>query len=268
MPTCEIAPDTKLHYEVDDFTDPWSTPEVVLTVHGLAESGAAWRAWVPHLARRYRVFRFDQRGFGASTPIPADHPWSLDGCVDDLVRFADANALERVHLVSAKLGGTIAMRFAARHSERVKTLSVVSSPASLRESLGAKIPEWRAMIASDGVRAWAAATMGSRLGSTAPAAAVTYWTDLMGATSASTMTSVMRTLADVDVTADLPHIECPTLVMTTAGSALGSFDAVRSWQGLIPASRLMELEGDSYHVAASHPDKCAEIVRSFIEGSG
>jgi len=46
--------------------------------HGNRESGAAWYGWVPTLARRYRVVRPDTRGFGKSTPVPRDFPWTLD----------------------------------------------------------------------------------------------------------------------------------------------------------------------------------------------
>jgi pimeloyl-ACP methyl ester carboxylesterase len=45
-----------------------------LFVHGLAESGEAWRGWVPYFSRRYRVARIDLRGFGRSTPMPALRP--------------------------------------------------------------------------------------------------------------------------------------------------------------------------------------------------
>ena len=72
---------------IDDFTDPWTQPETVLLVHGLAESGQAWRAWVPHLARRWRVIRIDQRGFGKSTPMDEDFPWSVDTLAADLVAY-------------------------------------------------------------------------------------------------------------------------------------------------------------------------------------
>ena len=41
----------KLFYQVDDFTDPWRKAETVLFVHGLAESGEAWRGWVPYFSR-------------------------------------------------------------------------------------------------------------------------------------------------------------------------------------------------------------------------
>ena len=68
MPTFRPTADLEMHYEVDDFTDPWRRPQTVLLLHGNAESGLAWYGWVPTLARRYRVVRPDMRGFGASTP--------------------------------------------------------------------------------------------------------------------------------------------------------------------------------------------------------
>ena len=85
MPTFRPTPDLVMHYEVDDFTDPWRQPETILLLHGNAESGLAWYGWVPALARHYRVVRPDMRGFGQSTPMPcfafASKSRSLHLCV-------------------------------------------------------------------------------------------------------------------------------------------------------------------------------------------
>jgi 3-oxoadipate enol-lactonase len=69
----------------------------------------------------------------------------------------------------------------------------------------------------------------------------------------------------VDVTAELPRIACPAVVITTTGSGLGSVDSVKAWQQTILGSTLEVLPGDSYHVAATDPDKCASIVRAFFD---
>ena len=55
MARLHIPPDLDMHYRVDDFTDPWRHPQTILMLHGNAESGLAWYAWVPKLARQYRV---------------------------------------------------------------------------------------------------------------------------------------------------------------------------------------------------------------------
>ncbi len=265
MPAVSLSPGVDLFYRVDDFTNPWSSTEAVIFVHGLAESGEAWRAWVPHIARHYRVFRPDLRGYGQSTAMPAEFDWSIDVPVSDLAEFARRMKLARFHLVSAKFGGTVAMRFAAVHPEMVQSLSVVSSPVSLRQSLGNRIPGWIEQVRSEGVRSWAGSTMKGRLGSELPAEALDWWTDMMSATAPSTMHGVLRTLADVDITDDLHRIECPTLVITTTGSGLGSVESVGAWQRQIPRSELVVVNSDSYHIAAADPDGCAQTVLRFLQ---
>ncbi len=267
MPTVRIDPTLELAFTLDDFTDPWREAETVLMLHGLAESRESWRAWVPAFARRYRVLRPDLRGYGSSTPMPADYAWRFDRLVDDAVALLDALGLERVHVVGAKIGGTVGLRLAARHPDRVMSLAAVGAPASLT-AFGERAPLWREQIRREGVRAWARDSMHGRLGTGLPDAAVAWWVEQMARTAASTLEGFLRMVPTVDVTADLPRIACPSLVVTTTGSGLGSVAAVRAWQRTIPNSRLVELPGDSYHVAASDPDRCAEIVRAFLDAHG
>src|SRR6266567_2447449 len=141
MPTFRPSPDLDMHYEVDDFTDPWRKPETILMLHGNAESGLAWWAWVPHLARHYRVVRPDMRGFGKSTAMPRDYPWTLDRLVEDFCLLMDHLGIDRFHLVGAKIGGTVARAFAARRPERVRTLTVVGTPPPLRPGAAEHAPE-------------------------------------------------------------------------------------------------------------------------------
>src|ERR1700754_2085257 len=109
----------KLHYAIDDFTNPWDTPQSVVLIHGLAESGEAWRAWVPALARHYRVIRIDQRGFGPSTPVAEDHPWSLDLLAGDVAKLIDELVKGPAHVVGAKIGAAVSARFAASYPEKI-----------------------------------------------------------------------------------------------------------------------------------------------------
>src|SRR5262245_65956147 len=133
MPVFQASPDARIHYVVDDFTDPWTVPATILLLHGNAESGLAWYGWVPLLARRFRVVRPDMRGYGASTAMPRDFPWTLDVIIDDYARLMDSLGVQRFHLVGAKIGGIIARAFAARRPGRVTTLTVVGSPPPLRK---------------------------------------------------------------------------------------------------------------------------------------
>ena len=153
-----------MHYLIEDFTDPWSKPETILLLHGNSESGAAWYGWVPYLARHFRVVRPDMRGFGLSSPMPRDFPWTLDVIVDDYSRPMDTLGIERFHLVGAKIGGVIARAFVARSAERVLTLTLVGTPPPFRVLSTSLIPEFEQY----GVEHRARCTMTDRLGDAFP----------------------------------------------------------------------------------------------------
>jgi 3-oxoadipate enol-lactonase len=64
------------------------------------------------------------------------------------------------------------------------------------------------------------------------------------------------------------RLPAPTLVITTEGSGLASVDDTRAWQQMIPDSELLVLQGNSYHVAASHAVQCAQATLAFIGRRG
>jgi len=266
MPIFRVSPDCTLHYVVDDYSDPWREPQTILMMHGNAESGAAWYAWVPQLARHYRVVRPDMRGFGASTAMPRDFPWTLDCVCDDFLALMDHLGVARFHVVAAKIGGTLARYFAARHPDRVLTLTVVGTPPP-RRGVGRR-PELMEEFEKQGVQHWARRTMAGRLGSRFPPEGLEWWIRFMGRTAVSTQLGFMPTIADSDITDALPRIRCPTLVITTEGSGLGTVEEMRAWQRMIPRSELLVLPGNSYHVAASDPERCAQATLDFIRRAG
>jgi len=253
-------------YHVDCFAEPWRAPETILLLHGNSESSAAWYGWVPHLARHYRVVRPDLRGFGASTPMPDDHPWTLDELVDDCVALMAALGIPRYHVVAAKFGGMVARRYAARQPDAVLTLTLAGTPTARRPGMENTLPEWVEELRRDGVASWARRTMGNRLGSDFPPEGVEWWVKLMGGTALSTQVGFMKSgISITDLSADLARIRCPTLVFATPSTALGSVDAVRAWQEQIAGSRLEVLPGNSYHVAATAADHCAQATLRFIQ---
>src|SRR5207248_824603 len=268
MPTFRPSPDLDMHYEIDDFTDPWLKPETILMLHGNAESGLAWWAWVPKLARQYRVVRPDMRGFGQSTAMPRDYPWTLDRLVEDFCLLMDHLGIDRFHLVGAKIGGTVARTFAARRPERVKTLVVVGTPPPLRPGAAEGVPKLIELLEAQGVEPWARQNMGNRLGRAFPPEGFEWWCKFMGRTALSTQLGFMGTIACADIRPDVPKIACPTLGITTEKSGLATAADTRAWQQQIPDSELLVLPGNSYHVAATHAVESARAALDFISRRG
>ncbi len=251
----------RLFYQVDDYTDPWRKAETVLFIHGLAESGEAWRGWVPYFARRYRVARLDLRGFGRSTPMPADHQWSMDDLLDDVEALMRHLGCEQVHLAGAKSGGSMALKMAADRPRRVKTLIGVTPPL-----VGAAdVAAWLERIETRGVLDWARHTMQGRLGTAVSKEEVEWWiANLQGRTPLSTLQGYLRWVPGLDIRADVERIACPTLVITTTGSGLRSVDGVKEWVARVKRARLLVLEGDAWHAAGAYPDRCARAAMEFL----
>ena len=99
-------------YRDDWFGEPWRKPEAAVLIHGAAESSIVWYAWIPRMAREFRVLRPDLPGFGRSR-IPAGFEWSLPSLATYLAHVLDKAGVDSAHIVGAKAGGTIGMQFAA-----------------------------------------------------------------------------------------------------------------------------------------------------------
>ena len=108
----------------------------LLLISGAAESMDGWDpAWCRAAGRRGSPGRrYDHRDTGRSTSSPAGHP-SYPGSAlsHDALRILDALDVERAHLVGLSMGGGIAQEVAARHPDRVATLTLIAtSPAGRR----------------------------------------------------------------------------------------------------------------------------------------
>ena len=263
MPYLQLSRDLEMYYVVDDFTDPWRKPETILLCHGNNESHRAWYGWVPHLARQYQVVRPDMRGFGDSTPMVRDFPWTLDVVINDYLKLIDHLGVQRFHLVGAKIGGVIGRAFAARHPDRVHTLTVVGSPPPIRADQATREARVKEVL-EQGIEHWARRSMSARLGSKFPKEGIEWWIKYMGRTAVSTEAGFAATINFSDITADVANIKCPMLVLTTQESGLASVTETRAWQEKVPHSELIVLPGDSFHAAATDADACAQALLGFV----
>lgn len=265
MPNITTKSGFVLHYEDHYFGEPWIAPSVFLLIHGVAESGAAWPGWVAHLGRHYRVIRPDFPGFGRSPKPGAEFDYSPATLARVMAELLDGLAIPKVHVVGAKLGGSVAMQFAADHPEMTRSLTVASGPARAANTGGTiSIRDAAADVRSGGVRTWAAQTQVMRLGTDASKEMLDYWTNLMAEADIESCIRITTAAAKLDLESVLPRIKAQTLVITTEKSPLQSVDAAGEYQRKIRCSELLIAPGDSYHVAVTQPDFCARHTLQFV----
>ncbi|MFD7448374.1 alpha/beta fold hydrolase [Kitasatospora sp. NPDC059827] len=96
-----------------------SGPALVL-VHGTGTRGAAWAQQVEELRGKFTVVTPDLSGSGDTV----DHggPLTLGDLVAEVLAVADHAGLDTFHLAGHSLGAVVALRLAAEHPERVRSV--------------------------------------------------------------------------------------------------------------------------------------------------
>lgn len=103
--------------------------ELVLLLHGFPQNSSAWDHQLRTLADAgYRAVAPDQRGYSPRARPVEVGAYASEHLVADAVGFADALDVGRFHLVGHDWGGAVAWQVAGRHAERLRTLSVLSTP--------------------------------------------------------------------------------------------------------------------------------------------
>ena len=265
MPKVRIDDSLEMYYEDDDFTDPWRSADTVVLHHGNAKNCRLWYAWVPLLSRQYRVVRPDARGYGQSTVPARGYSWSLGNFAHDLKVFLDSLGLEAVHLIGETVGGTISLQFAYQYPERVKSLTVCTSPYKFVGD--PSFLESRDLVDRVGVEEWARSPIHQRLDpARSDAQHVEWYAQQQGKTAKHVVVETLTYLSGQDLSDILPEIQVPTLILVSENGHARTPEWADGMKSLIPNSRLTAIPGTSGYVQHSAPEQCVDVWREFVGG--
>ncbi|MBI2216317.1 MAG: alpha/beta fold hydrolase [Candidatus Rokubacteria bacterium] len=217
MATLERRGQPTLHYEIDDFTDPWRDAPFLILQHGYGRSGRFWYGWVPYLSRFYRVVRPDLRGLGQSdVPADLDRDVTVERYIEDLVAIIDALGGGPVHYCGESLGGILGMVLAATHPDELRTLSLVAAPVLIntdtQKTFAFGHPSWQDALRAMGSRGWAeAANSATRFPAGTDPALQRWYADEMGRSRVEVLIRMSRIASSVDATPYLARIRTPVL---------------------------------------------------------
>lgn len=99
--------------------------EPLILIPYLAADNACYAFQVADYAKHFTCISLDPRGAGESDK-PAG-TWSTEMFADDVASFMQAIGVEKAHVSGVSLGAAIGLWLAAKHPERVKTLSIHSA---------------------------------------------------------------------------------------------------------------------------------------------
>ena len=101
----------------------------VVFLHGLMAFSANWRKIASRLESRYQCLIYDQRGHGRS--FKPESGYSVHILAEDLYRITEDLGWTDFHLVGHSMGGRVAMVFAHKYPNKVKTLCIEDTGADI-----------------------------------------------------------------------------------------------------------------------------------------
>jgi pimeloyl-ACP methyl ester carboxylesterase len=105
---------------------------LALLLHGFPETAVMWRHIVaPLVAKGYRVWAVNQRGYGATSRPQGKAQYSLAALTGDVVGLIDASGAKSVMLISHDWGGVIAWVVAIRRLRSLERLVFINIPHPL-----------------------------------------------------------------------------------------------------------------------------------------
>lgn len=264
----------------------------VVLIHG---GGGFASNWLPLMARMpdWRSIAVDRPGCGLSDGFDySDHRGIglRRHAVEFIGSLLDVLGLERAPLVANSMGGLWALHFALAHPERVSALCLLGCPA-LFPGTGAPLPlrlfsigplrallmrlvrrrpaafdarsGLRRMLGRQAVDAMSEAELDCvRLAQEIPGAMAAFQS-LLGSVF---LAGIARPGVAVSA-AELRRVETPTLLVWGSDDPFGSIAAVEQSVSTMPDARLEVVDG-GHQPWSSQPERCAELVSSFLASAG
>jgi pimeloyl-ACP methyl ester carboxylesterase len=254
-------------------------PPIVLS-HGVTLSVRTWFHQLEALPKEgFRTIAFDHRGHGQSVLGDAGH--SLENLAEDVHTVLTRLDLEGAVLVGHSMGGVAVQSFVARFPEvaRQRVAGIVLLSTLAHTPFGSRSTRTKARIEKftnwtpDTTWLWKSSTLGLL------AARVGFGPDphpshvelvrrMMVDCPPETRRDAPRVLVGLDLTADLPRFEIPTLVVGGTADVLTPPAEARRMAELIPDARLELMPGGGHMLMLERTEELNRLIADFAREVG
>ncbi|MGH2417114.1 MAG: alpha/beta fold hydrolase [Candidatus Limnocylindria bacterium] len=255
----------RLYYEVDGDGPP------VLLIHGGLGSLRMWDEVVPALTDRYRVVRYDARGFGQTDTQDVEFSNRADA-----IALLDHLGVDAAVVVGQSRGGNIALDLSIERPQRVTALVSVAGgvgghDAALPE--GVEAPPWDEMERLAEARDWdSLSELETRV-----------WVDGWGQPMTRVDQAIRSRVHDWILSTyqaekperrpiplqppaveRLDELRIPVLVMLGTADEPGGILSSRHLAGSVPGTRLVEFENVAHMIQLEQPDRFNRELATFL----
>ena len=230
-------------------------------------------SFLADLAGISRLILFDRRGFGLSDAPTTAGAWSLELGLDDISAVLDAAGSERAVLFGMDDGGALCTLFAASYPDRVSALVLFAVWSKYFRShdypwgwTEQEDKAWMDRVERD----WGTEEFWSDSAYVSPHISgnpeqVRAWARYarLSATRGAAL-AVARMQRETDVSAVLPTVTVPTLVMHRTDDPAEPVEQARYIGEHMPHAEILELPGDGHAPFAGDTERVLRELRRFV----
>jgi 3-oxoadipate enol-lactonase len=231
-----------VHYQIDGPSDA----PVVLFSNSLGTRLEMWDPQLPAVSQRYRMLRYDSRGHGQSAA--PDGPYTIELLAADALALLDALGIERAHFCGLSKGGMVGQMLAARHGERLISLTLCSTACHMEpkqlwtDRIKVANEQGMGALADGVVERWFTEAYRAE-----PSIVLERVRDMILETPAHGYAACCAAIRDMDLRETIRGITVPTQIIVGAEDPATPPDKAREIAARIPHARL-EIMPDAAHL--------------------
>lgn len=249
------------------------TGEPVILIHGIPAWGYLWHALTPALATQNRVLAPDLLGFGYSDKSDC-FDRSIARQAEMIDAWMDKIGIVRAHIVAHDIGGGVALRLATLFPHRVMRLCVMNTVCYDSWPIEAMLqfghPETRRKLSAASAITMLKGALKQGFAKSPDDelldSLLAPYTTEVGKLSLIRNAAALNTNLTTEITALLPKIEAPTLILWGEDDL---FQLVKYGERLardIPGAQLVRVKDARHFLMLDQPDEVAEHVSAFLKG--
>lgn len=232
---------------------------LVLLHDGILHSAGFDAAW-PQLCERYKVVRYDRRGYGGSTPAAASYQ-----PLKDLKAVVAALKIERPVLVGSSAGGGLAVDYALAHPDGVEKLVLIGPYVAGFKPSAAFIARGLKLMALFKLGDIEGAARDPHILTPGAKAERTRVVSLLKANPGNIGASRFERFA-IDAKPRLSEIKAPTLILVGAVDIEDVHEQAKALEAAMPDAQLSIVPDSGHFLYLERPNAFVQAIAAFTDG--
>jgi pimeloyl-ACP methyl ester carboxylesterase len=260
MPYAKIN-DIQMYYELH------GTGETIVLLNGILANTSSWMNQVLSFAKQFQILLLDFRGQGKSEKPLMKYPVALHA--EDLRALLQELKIPNAHIAGISFGGEVALIFALKYPEMVKSLIVSCAVSHVDPALKAIVERW---------------LVAARLRSGKYLFQTIYpdifsdefieknWDFISGtapiydtAVDIDAFIELLKGFMQLNITSELYRIKKPTLIIAAENDKIKPPKYSKIIHNEIPGSRFVVIKNSGHTVIWERPEEFNSIVLKFIK---